>query len=68
MFEVVLTFRDSNMPKIRQKEKTEELALGTVRSWLKRFAGVKCVTLADEAAKERHVFTYAGYQFTVPVL
>lgn len=67
-FRVTLTFQDENMPKMHQNEDTEDLAAATVRSWLNRYAAVKTVILADNVKREKHVFTPAGYLFTVPML
>jgi len=67
-FMVHLTWQDKNMPKMRQAEPTEDLAAATMRHWFQQFAGVRSIMSEDVEQNLRHVFTPAGYMFTVPAI
>ncbi len=68
-FTVTLHFQDGNMPKMRQDEKTLELAKCTMAVWAGRFASVKMLVITDWMAKEKHVYAPGGgYMFTLPLL
>jgi len=56
------------MPKRIFDTDSEQLAMEFISHQLKMMAGVHSAWLDDSEKNERHVFTYSGYQFTVPEL
>ena len=66
-FLVHLTWQNGG-PKMHQAEPTEELAAATMRHWFATMAGVRSITIEDVEQNMRHIFTPAGYMFSVPVL
>ena len=66
-FMVHLTWQNGG-PKMHQSEPSEELAAATMRHWFNQFAGIKSIMIEDVEQGLKHVFTPAGYLFTVPAI
>jgi hypothetical protein len=54
------------MPKMYQKESSEDLAIATISHWSKQFAGIKCLDYFTPDG-DKICFDYSGrYIFTFP--
>lgn len=67
-YDVVLKFRDDNMPKMVHKTDSLEDAKFTVSHWLKQFAAIKAIYIDDHKENERAVISATGeYMFSIPL-
>ena len=61
-----LRFKDPNMPDIKQKEKTEQLAIATINHWSKQFASISILYYFTPENDKICFDSMGNYAFTIP--
>lgn len=65
MYTCCVTFQDSNMSKIKQKESTKESAISTINHWAKQFSSIKILYFFDPEGNKICFDARGNYQFTI---